>query len=248
MTPSLDCSDAYPSLTLSQPNGTSITNWEMWTRPKKDYQWEPERSAMELAKAWFRQSCVSPPKEFVQLLYSSARLKGLQLLRGIPEHVTSLPERGEGRNHDLWLLGRTDQEQITICIEAKADEPFGNETVVEYRLSAKKRRESGQSTRVPERIAQLLALVPARGYQWDNIRYQLLTAICGTAIQAKRDGSALAVFVVHEFHTRKTTPDKILANKNDFDFFVNVITGSYQPVAQGTLYGPVIVGGVDCLI
>ncbi|MCK9392784.1 MAG: hypothetical protein M0Q01_14595 [Syntrophales bacterium] len=220
----------------------------MWTRPKKDYHWEPERSATELAKAWFRQPRVSPPKELMQLLYSSARLKGLQLLCGIPEHVTSLPERGEGRNHDLWLLGRTDQEQITVCIEAKADEPFGNETVVEYRLSANKRRESGESTRVPERIAQLLALVPARGNQWDDIRYQLLTAICGTAIQAQRDGSTLAVFVVHEFHTSKTTPDKILANARDFDFFVSVITGSYKPVAEGTLYGPVIVGGVDCLI
>jgi len=233
-------------LILSQPNGTPITNWEMWTRPKKDYQWEPERSAMELAKAWFRQPCVSPPKKFLQLLYSSARLKNLQLLRGIPEHMTSLPERGEGRNHDLWLLGRTDQEQVTICIEAKADEPFGNETVFEYSLSASKRRVSGKPTRAPERIAKLLAIVP--GNQWDNVRYQLLTAICGTAIQAKRDGSALAVFVVHEFHTRKTTPDKIHANKKAFDFFVSVITGSYQPIVEGILYGPVIVGGVDCLI
>lgn len=237
-----------PTLILSQPNGTPITNWEMWTRPKKDYQWAPERSAIELARAWFRQPHVSPPKEFVQLLYSSDRLKDLQLLRGIPEHVTSLPERGEGRNHDLWLLGRTDQEQITICIEAKADEPFGNETVFEYSLSANKRRMSGKPTRVPERIAKLLAIVPAPGNQWDNVRYQLLTAICGTAIQAKRDGSTLALFVVHEFHTRMTMPDKILANKKDFDFFVSVITGSYQPIVEGKLYGPVIVNGVDCMI
>ena len=237
-----------PPLSLSRPNGTPITNWEMWTRPKKDYQWEPERSAMELAKSWFRQSSASAPKELLQLLYSSARLKGLRLIRGVPEHVTSLPERGEGRNHDLWLLGRTDQEQITICIEAKADEPFGNETVAEYRLSANKRRGSGESTRVPERIDQLLALVPASDHQWDKIRYQLLTAICGTAIQAQRDGSTLAVFVVHEFHTRKTTLDKLLANKKEFDLFMSVITGFYKPVIEGTLYGPFIVGDVDCLI
>ena len=116
-------------LTLSRPDGTPITHWQMWTRPKKEYQWEPERSAMELAKAWFRQSETSPPEELSQLLHSSERLTTLKLLRGIPERVTSLPERGEGRNHDLWLLGWTKQEQVTICIEAKADEPFGNETV-----------------------------------------------------------------------------------------------------------------------
>jgi len=86
-------------LTLSRPDGTPITNWEMWTRPKMDYQWEPERSAMELAKAWFCAFEISPPNELLQLLHSSARFTGLQLLQGIPERVTSLPERGEGRNH-----------------------------------------------------------------------------------------------------------------------------------------------------
>lgn len=220
----------------------------MWTRPEKDYHWEPERSALELAKACFRESEISPPEELLQLLHSSDRLRGLQLLRGIPEHVTSLPERGEGRNHDLWLLGQTNQEQITVCIEAKADEPFGNETVAEYRLSANKRRESGESTRVPERITQLLSLVPGGKSRWDNVRYQLLTATCGTAIQARRDGSAVGVFVVHEFHTCKTTPDNIRANTKDFNAFMAVITGSPEPFVTGTLYGPVIVGGVECMI
>jgi hypothetical protein len=181
-------------------------------------------------------------------LHSSDRLTDLQLLRGIPEQVTRLPERGEGRNHDLWLLGRTNQEQVTICIEAKADEPFGNETVAEYRLSAKKRRESGESTSVPERIAKLLFIVPAGDNSWDNVRYQLLTAVCGTAIQARRDGSALAVFVVHEFRTRKTATANIRANAKEFNAFMAVITSSYEPIIAGLLYGPVTIGGVDCLI
>ena len=29
-----------------------------------------------------------------------------------------------GRNHDLLLRGRTDQP-VTLCVESKADEPFG---------------------------------------------------------------------------------------------------------------------------
>ena len=203
---------------------------------------------MELAKAWFQKSNISPPEEITQLLNSSDRLKGLSLLRGIPEHVTSLPERGGGRNHDLWIQGKTNQEQVTICIEAKADEPFGNETVAEYRASALKRRESGKTTRVPERIDQLLALVPDRNDGWDGIRYQLLAAICGTAIQAKRDGSPLAVFVVHEFHTHKTTPAHIGTNAKYFDEFMAVIGASQTPIAAGMLFGPVIVAGVDCLI
>lgn len=210
-------------LTLARPDGTPITCWQEWTRPKKEYHWAPDRSAMELAQAWFRQSEPSPPEELSQLLHSSERLLTLKLLHGIPELVTSLPERGEGRNHDLWLSGRTKHEQVTICIEAKADEPFGNETIAEYRRSANRRRESGAATRVPERITRLLSLVPAGDNRWDNVRYQLLTAICGTAIQAQRDGSALAVFVVHEFHTCKTATDKISANAKDFNTFMAAI-------------------------
>jgi len=227
---------------------TQITTWEMWARPKMSHHWAPDRSAMELAKAWFRGPISSPPEELVQLLLSSNRLAGLGFLRGIPEFVTSLPERGEGRNHDLWLLGQTDLEQVTICIEGKADEPFGNKTVAEYGISAMKRRESGKSTRAPERVAKLLTLVPEGNSRWNNIRYQLLMAICGTAIQAKRDGSDLAVFVVHEFHTCKTTVDNINKNAEDFNAFMSVICPSSSPVVAGMLYGPITVGGVDCLI
>ena len=235
-------------LTLTRPNGTPITCWQGWTRPKKEVQWAPERSAMELAQAWFRQSKPAPPEELSQLLHSSERLADLQLLCGIPERVTSLPERGEGRNHDLWLLGRTRREQVTICIEAKADESFGNDTIAEYRQSAMKRRESGIATRVPERIASLLSRVPREDSQWDNVRYQLLAAICGTAIQAQRDGSALAVFVVHEFHTRKTSIDKINANAEDLAVFMATITGSHRSIVPGMLYGPVTVDGMSCFI
>jgi len=82
----------------------------------------------------------------------------------------------------------------------------------------------------------------------DNVRYQLLTAICGTAIQSRRDGSALAVFVVHEFQTHKTTTDNIRANAKEFNAFMAVITGSHEPVITGLLYGPVTIDGMDCLI
>lgn len=162
---------------LYRPDGGLITNWESWTRPKKDYQWAPGRSAMELAKAWFSESKISIPRELEELFNSLARLNGFRLLRGIPEKVTSLPERGEGRNHDLVLQGKTSAEFFTVCIEAKADETFGNETVGSYRAAAIKSKESDIPTRVPERIEKLLSFVPGAQSKWDNIRYQLLTAL-----------------------------------------------------------------------
>jgi len=70
-----------------------------------------------------------------------------------------LSERGEGRNHDLALIGNIDNEQVAVTIEAKADEPFGNDTIFEYYSRAMRRREKGESTKVPERIEQLLSMV-----------------------------------------------------------------------------------------
>jgi hypothetical protein len=203
---------------------------------------------MELARSWFRQGKVAPPEELLHLLASSPRLADLQLLKGVPELVTDLDKLGEGRNHDLWLLGRTDQEQVTICIEAKADEPFGDQTVAKYYSSASRRREAGESTSVPERINNLLSLVSGPSAKWNNVRYQLLTAICGTAIQAQRDGSSLAVLAVHEFRTTETKPDKLDTNRKDFEFFMTVARESQESVTEGIFYGPVAVGGIDCLI
>ena len=232
---------------LYRPDGGLITNWESWTRPKKDYQWAPGRSAMELAKAWFSESKISIPRELEELFNSLARLKGFQLLRGIPEKVTSLPERGEGRNHDIVLQGKTSEEFFTVCIEAKADEPFGNKTVGSYRAAAIKSRESDIPTRVPERIEKLLSFVPGAQSKWDNIRYQLLTALCGTALQAKSDNSNFAIFVVHEFHTENTIVEKIDSNSRDFEAFLNTI-GITQENKFGTLFGPINVAGIDCYV
>lgn len=41
---------------LYRLDGDPITNWDSWTRPKKDYQWVAGRSATELAKASFHDS------------------------------------------------------------------------------------------------------------------------------------------------------------------------------------------------
>jgi hypothetical protein len=233
---------------FSTPDEAPITRWEDWARPKRGYQWVPGRSAMELAKAWFTDGHLSAPQELTDLLHSHPRLNDLKLIRGVPELVTSLPVRGEGRNHDLWLLGRTDRDSVTICIEAKVDEPFGNETIAEYRATALHRRGKGARTGAPERIDALLKIVGGPASAWDSIRYQLLTAICGTVLQAKQDSSSLAVFVVHEFRTDKTKLENVQRNSEDYERFLAVI-GIPSPVAtNGRLQGPVTVDGAECLL
>ena len=225
---------------LTGRHGDQITDWRAWTRPKKDHQWRAGRSAMELARAWF----VSPkpvwPREVADLLATHPRATGLTLVEGIPEHVTSLPERGEGRNHDLLLLAHGERGSVVISVEAKVDESFG-ETIGTYWTKAKR---SSAPTRAAERIEALLSMafgVSARPDTdpWRRLRYQLLTAVTGTAIEAVRRQADAAVVIVHEFRTDSADRDNVALNTEDFQSFVGVLLGlPPDEVVHGRLHGP----------
>jgi hypothetical protein len=42
------------TIVLKNRTDKPIASWQDWTRPKRDYQWKAGRSAMELARSWFR--------------------------------------------------------------------------------------------------------------------------------------------------------------------------------------------------
>jgi hypothetical protein len=234
--------------TLKRRDGTRIDDWQDWEPPKEDYQWKAGRSAMELARAWFTSPAPIVPKEFQALLSSHSLTKGIRLEEGYPEHVTPLPERGTGRNHDLVLKGRTGDIPVTVCVEAKVDELFGNDTVEEYWIAAEKKRSGPgkpKRTRAPERIDALLRLafgvdaVPDRP-PWGTLRYQLLAALTGTILQAIQDGSFFAIFVVHEFHTLEINPERVEKNASDYEQIVRALTGVQTlDVEVGKIYGPI---------
>jgi hypothetical protein len=102
-------------------------------------------------------------------------------------------------------------------VEAKADEKFGDHTVAECENIALRKDNPGG---VPERIDSLIKLTGIEKEHWNDIRYQLLTALCGTVLQAKRDGSSIAVFVVHELRTNKTVEKKLRKNGEDYAAFL----------------------------
>lgn len=233
---------------LTRPDGSPIENLKDWTPPKKKNHLGDGGSAKALAESWFRTGAAAAPDEFIALMKSEPRLRGLRLISGIPELVTGLPRSGGGRNHDLWLLGETAKDKITICIEGKTGEPFGNYTVGGHLAVAIAKRKRGKATGVPERIDALLGLVEQPIEVWADIRYQLLTAICGTAMQARLDGSSLAVFVVHEFHTWRATARKVHRNEADYRHFLKVLGAQDIEDTRGRLHGPFAVAGIDCLV
>jgi hypothetical protein len=235
------------AIRLLTRNGQEILHWSEWVRPKQAYQWKSGRSAMELARAWFTSNVPIVPNEFMSLLNSSPLTKGIVVTEGRPEHVTPLPEPGGHRNHDLALVGSVAGRPVTVCVEAKADEPFGEKIGHYWRAKTKPDGTPLEHTRAPARIATLLEIVfgpeaDPLEQPWSELRYQLLTGAAGTALQAIRDGSELAVFVIHEFLT--DTVDRSIAvpaNAASFTAFVSTLTGvSAEEVVTGQLYGPVM--------
>lgn len=238
---------------LVKKNGESIERWQDWERPKKAYHWKDGRSAMEVAKSWFRNSIAAPPVEIVRMLTDHFQ-EEVEFLRVVPELSTSLPERGEGRNHDVACVCKIGERQATVCIEGKTDEPFGKHTVAQYYQQMKERQANRVPTHVPERIEKLVAMLPISPTEVSSCAvsdngYQLLTALVGTALQVRSDDSELAILIIHEFHTDGLDTHKIERNIQDYARFVNVLTSDEcVDGSSGRLHGPIEVDGIVCFV
>jgi len=203
---------------------------------------------MELAKAWFRTGEPSCPEEMRVLLDSHEATRGVVLLSGRPEYVTPLPERGEGRNHDLWLLGRTPAGQVTVCVEAKAAEPFGERLGKQLQTARKRQPRTGAPDRAKALLKVLFGGAPnPEADPWRDVRYQLITALAGTALQALRDGSAAAVLIIHEFQSSLTAPEKLAQNHADLEALTTLLVPDSPKVVTGKLAGPIQLGPTDLL-
>jgi hypothetical protein len=232
-------------LLIQNSNGKSIHSVDDWfglAPPKKGRrQWKGGRSAKELAKAWFRTERAKVPEELEALFKSHSSTKDLVLKTAIPEKQTILDGfGGEPRNNDLILIGRASGAPVVVGIEAKADEPFG--PIIQEYLKEKK----GTKSKVPDRIKLLLQSIFGRPIDENlgRLRYQLLHGLAGTIIEAKQQGASQAIFVVHEFISEKTKPEKIEQNKVDFERFINSFPQfETYGVSPGILMGPLRVRG-----
>jgi hypothetical protein len=227
---------------LRNSNGQAIRRWEDWTRPKKSSHWQPGRSAMELARLWFQNGRLTCPKELTCLLQSHDRTRDFRLLDGKPEFVTPLPKRGEGRNHDLWLRAISPGGYLTICIEAKTDEAFGGVVSEEIRKARKRR----STTQLSVRIETLLRFLSQRACNpeeepWSQIRYQLITAFAGTAIQACRDRSSTAVLVIQNFDDSSLNASLKQKNNDDLQRMIFLLFPNGGMDIQNQLIGPITI-------
>ncbi len=190
-------------------SGAPILSWTDWVPPRGgDKQWVEGRSAMEIARAFFREGTAAMPRPLNRLLESSSVTAGFVAETALPEFETKLPPRGSSgpRNHDVLIRGHAGARKITIGIEAKADEPFDGPLSAKQAY-AQKRVAEGKNTTMPERLSILGKLLFGSKFdlangQYSELGHQLIAGVAGSAIQADIDGADVAVFVVYEFRSR----------------------------------------------
>lgn len=222
---------------LKNRKGEPITDWRGWTRPKDaEKQWRATRSAMELARAWFTAPAPTVPPEVTALLATQPATHGAEFTDGWPELTTPLPERGEGRNHDLVLVGTAGGRGLLVAVEAKVDETMG--PLVGGYWRASKRTRGSYAWRRADTLLRCLfgERAVATDAPWKDLPYQMLTASVGTAIEAASRGIGVAALVVHEFQTESARLELLKKNAGEYRVFLAAL--GVRQAAAGALHGP----------
>ena len=214
----------------------TLSDWLTKAPPAKGTaQLKELKSALELAKCWFREEEASVPNELQAFFENNELTKDLVITVAYPEKETKLDSYGKGRNHDLVLLSETKTDKILISIEAKADEPYGR-VINQYIKSV------SSNSRVPNRIEELTSAILG-DKENEHLRYQLLHAIAGTIIEAGKQHATKAILLVHEFHSSETSAKDISRNEQDLNTFLSQLFDQPVELQNNQLLGPINVNG-----
>lgn len=168
-----------------------------WRRllAKPETQWEPGKSALEMAVCWesARETPRGIPIEVATALDSADELAGAELVLGLPEHQVDFPGGGHPSQNDLWALLRKDELRISMTIEAKAGEAL-DKLVTDWLKDANAR--SGK----PARLAALQRQLGIADSDVSHLRYQLLHRTASALKEAERFGADVAVMLVQSFN------------------------------------------------
>jgi hypothetical protein len=169
---------------------TGSHEWQ-WLLASPGAHWKHGASAMALADSW--EHADDWPAPVATTLATDPDLRDLELLCAMPEHEVPLPGGSRPSQTDLFVLARRpEHDLVAIAVEGKAQEPFGDQTVAEWRAEESHGRD--------ERLAYLLDVL---GLSDDErlapIRYQLLHRTASAIIEARRFAGGHAVMLVHSF-------------------------------------------------
>ena len=185
---------------------TTVEEWYQFAPPKaKGKHWKDGRSAKSLAQFMTDKNQVKKLEDIlVELEYNT---KGV--ISCTPEANTVLPCKGNGRNHDLLMIG----EDFVVGIEAKVSESFGEEISTELIEAS-----DNKKNRIDTLANKLFGCKINEVKDGLGLRYQLLTGVYGTLLEAENNKKSKALFLVIVFTDGITREDENAVNRNNDDF------------------------------
>ena len=199
-----------------------IGSWrERLARP--DDQWERGFSAFESAVSWELASrSASGIPEPIEELFEANGYGEPMLVLAVAEHKVDLPpNRTAASQSDVWAVVSTSLGMLSLTVEAKAKEAFGDAILRTWREG--NGSEASKRNRL-DRWNYVCAHLP-KSDSFDEVRYQLLHRCASAVIEAKRLGFQHAAFIVQAFQT----PD---GSFQDFKVFCEALK---IPSAPGTM-------------
>ena len=185
---------------------TTVEEWYQFAPPKaKGKHWKDGRSAKSLAQFMTDKNQVKKLEDIlVELKYGTNGV-----ISCTPEANTVLPCKGNGRNHDLLMIG----EDFVVGIEAKVSEPFGEEISTELIEAS-----DNKKGRIDKLANELFGCKINEVKDGLKLRYQLLTGVYGTLREAEKNKKSKALFLVVVFTDGLTSEDENAVNRNNDDF------------------------------
>lgn len=191
-----------------------INDEDDWLRvapPMKIEHWKNGRSAKLLAQYATSKKFVSDINKFLKGL--GVKIEASAIAE--PEAITTLPNKGNGRNHDLLI----DDNNFIIGIEAKVAELFGNDTIINEYLKGSENKK--------ERIDSLLSVINKKLDDVQDCRYQLLTGYVGTILEAKNKKKDKCVFLIIVFtgnvHIEDNEKINVAKNETEYKTFYEML-------------------------
>ena len=167
---------------------SSFEQWRSFlAQPEKH--WVEGRSAMEIARAWHNAKGFPAPVSEV-FRAAGKPFDSLKPLFVIPEHKVPLPGGNRDSQNDVWVLARHETGLVSITVEGKVSESFGD-TLANWgkAMSPGKR----------ERLDYLTREIGLTSEPAGHVRYQLLHRAASALIEARRFYADTAVMLVHSF-------------------------------------------------
>jgi hypothetical protein len=133
-----------------------------------------------------------------------------KLLLGVAEHKVELAGGNAASQCDFWAVLATQLGMLSLSVEAKAREAFGDHTAEEW-LAAGESRRSKENRE--ERLKFILNSLPPSA-TWQQVRYQLLHRCAAAVLESKRLSLSHAAFIVQAF-------DSPQVSFNEYSTFCN---------------------------